>query len=280
MPRQKKRNGGGNQVGGSDKVVRVSGSILTVFSVTYPTVIDTLVLNDSLAPNLATAADMFGLYRFTSLRFANMPGGVSSTAVTTAGVGPAASVIGFTPESVLVAPTTIADVSQMPYTSVQSYSVINTATGTDVWATGSSVPAYVKVARSSLFKTGVKWFRTQGRGTEPDWETQGTFYFAVSGAGTSSDAFAVRMMVYYTVEFCDQLPTSITLDRMRQQVEKSEGVDKFVPVSGAPGLFRKADDEDMPSSAPTLPALRPVELPREARLTHGKPPAARALGPP
>ncbi len=185
-----------------EPVVRVVGRAPILASITNGNQIDSLVLNDSLSANLTALSDLYGLYRFTRLKVVLPPNLINGTQT------PTIYGVAFTPEPLLTNPTTYAEAVAFPYWIGQG-TINNGSTFAGVAGTHQSFT----VDPSDLRKVGVKWFRTQGKGTEADWETQGTLIFAASDtAGATATKF--RLWAEYEVEFTDQLPAAVTLSRM------------------------------------------------------------------
>lgn len=208
MPNRRKAKKGSASGPGQngERVVVVSGNARISASVTVGNVIDSLSLADNTFTNLAALSDMYGLYRYTALWVELFPSISSTVASGTRLYG-----IGFTPEPLLANPASIAETMQMPFGCFLGVA----ASGNSNF--GESVSKHFRVNRKSLLHTGVKWFRTQGRGTETDWEIQGTFVFAVDmAAATTASTF--YGWVHYTCEFTDVLPTSVTFSRMEAQL--------------------------------------------------------------
>lgn len=194
----------------AERTVTVSGNVLRAFSVAAAALIDTAVLDASIAPNLAVMADMYGLYRFVDLHL-ELPAGLdgSSTHIQRYGLG-------FTPEVLLTNPTTLGNTSQLPYFVYHQ----NGEVGGDTY-TFTTDRQHIRVRRGALLRTGVKWFRTLGKGTEPDWETQGTLVFAVTPAPTTTPA-TCWVLIRYTCEFTDVLPTEVTRERLLTQLSEDQ----------------------------------------------------------
>ncbi len=190
-------------------IVTVSGHALYAFTVTPGNAVDSVALNESIAANLGVMADMYGLYRFTRLQIefpAGVEGGANTAATRRYGLG-------FTPEVLLTTPTTLGQVSQMPYFVYHSSGAASTGTNTLF----SSDRPKINVSRAGLNKTSVKWFRTLGKGTEADWESQGTIVFALDAAAATANV-SYWALIRYTCEFTDVLPTAVTRMRLLRDV--------------------------------------------------------------
>ncbi len=192
-----------------EPVVRMVGRAAFTAGITVGNNTDSLVLNDLISTPLSTMSDIYGLYRFTQVKLTLLPGCQVNSAT-----APAAFGVGFTPEALLTIPTTYAEVVTMPYFCAQSFYI---TTGSNVIGWGSTCETSFNVPRAALMKTGVKWFRTQGKGTETDWESQGTFVFGCQVTPATS-TMQFRGYLDYTCEFTDQLPIAVTREKMRCQV--------------------------------------------------------------
>jgi len=193
--------------------------------------VDTLTLNDTLNTQLSSMADMYGLYRFTHIKLV-LPGGAQFNSA----AAPHLFGVGFTPEVLITPPTTLAEALQLPYWCGHN---INITTGSNVLIIGTTDHQSFSVPKNDLLKTSVKWFRTQGKGTESDWENQGTFVFgAFVAAATTATTF--EGWIEYECEFTDQLPLASTLEfrkRFREMLtlkggEGPEGEEEVAPALG------------------------------------------------
>ena len=189
-----------------EPIVRVVGRAGFLASISVGNQIDSLALNDTINTQLSSLSDMYGLYRFTKIRLV-LPPNLSVGATS----GLLNYGVAFTPEALLTVPTTFVEAVQLPYW--VGHGLVNNGTS----AYGGGRNESFTVPRRDLMKVGVKWFRTQGKGTETDWETQGTFVYAVSAAVVSSAA-TFRGWIEYECEFTDQLPLASTLRRRREEV--------------------------------------------------------------
>lgn len=209
-------------------IVSVSGHALYAFTVTVGNAVDTVALNESIAANLGVMADMYGLYRFTRLHI-EFPAGIAgqSTTAQTTRYG-----LGFTPEVLLTNPTTLGQVSQMPYFVYHSAGYTSQTAG---FGTFSSDRPTIRVSRAGLNKTALKWYRTLGKGTEADWESQGTICFALEPAAAGGNV-SYWALIRYTCEFTDVLPTAVTRMRLLRDVtsEAAEAAKRRIMLALAP----------------------------------------------
>lgn len=214
---------------GPERIVTVSGSCDIVFTISVGAVVTSAVLNDSISGNILSLSDAYGLYRFTELEVM-LPPNINVGATTG---WPSIYGVGFTPEALLASPASFSQMIQMPFFAFQG--LARQAAGALVFG-GQSTSSF-RVPRSALFHVGAKWFRTQGAGTEPDWETQGTFIAATDVAAVTGPT-SFRCLLRYTCEFTDMLPTTVTRARMREQLAH-EVADSLVSGSPATPGFSK-----------------------------------------
>ncbi len=216
---------------GKEPVVRMVGRVQVGFGIAAGANVDTLALNDQLSTQLSSMSDMYGLYRFTRIRFV-LPANCQFNSASAPGIYG----VGFTPEVLINAPTTLAEAIQMPYWCGHGCNIL---TGSNVLLVFSTSHQSFTVGRRDLRKTGVTWFRTQGRGTESDWETQGTFVCG-SANSPSTSTMLIKGWIEYECEFTDQLPLASTLNHLRTQIveELASEMEKPSAVSQR-GSFRK-----------------------------------------
>ncbi len=226
----------GKSKSSKEPVIRVVGRSLLSFTISAAAATDDVSLNDQINTQLASLSDMYGLYRFSKLKLVLPPNWL--------GTAPANQTftiygIGFTPEPLLTLPSTIAETIQMPFWVGQT----NTPSGAPY--PYSTTHQKFSVPRKDLMKTGVKWFRTQGKGTESDWENQGTFVASISAVAVTNTV-TITAWVEYECEFTDQLPLSVTRTRISARAQ-DPGVKKQAPgaaeksppsksTCGAPGV--------------------------------------------
>ncbi len=194
---------------GREPVVRVVGRALFGAGIAVGNNVDSLALNDQLTTQLSSLSDMYGLYRFVRIRVV-LPANAQFNSAT----APVIYGVGFTPEALLTNPTTLLEAMQLPYWCAHG---VNLTTGSNVVTIFTSNHQTFTVPRKDLMKVGVKWFRTQGKGTETDWETQGTFIFACNTTPATS-TLTYKGWIEYECEFTDQLPLASTLSNLRTQV--------------------------------------------------------------
>lgn len=194
-----------------EPIVRMRGRVHIGASVAAATNVSTSSLNDTFSTQLASMSDMYGLYRFVWLRVTLYPGCTMDSSTP-----PKSFAVSFTPEVLIVDPTTFQEAATLPFFARQTCFITS---GAASLLSFSTTPQHFIVPRKALSLTGVKWFRTQGRGTEVDWEHQGTFVFSTQTTPATS-ACVFHVTVEYECEFTDQLPLASTLDRLKKQVEQ------------------------------------------------------------
>lgn len=191
-----------------EPIVRVVGRFAFTGQIAVGQFVDSLVLNDTVTAQLLSLSDMYGLYRFVHLKVV-LPAGVQTNSATAPGLYG----VGFTPEVLLSIPTAFIDVLQVPFWCGHQ---LHITTGSNVLINGTTDHQSFTVPRKDLLKVGPKWFRTQGRGSESDWESQGTFLFGTIVAPATT-ALTMRGWCEYEVEFTDQLPLAATREKLLKQ---------------------------------------------------------------
>ncbi len=236
--------------------MRVRGRLRMTAGIAVGANIDSLALNDTISSQLSSLSDMYGLYRFSHLKLLLMPGYQCNSASAPQSYG-----VGFTPEVLLTNPTTLVEACQMPFWAGQALYI---TTGSNVLMWGSSTPSGFTVTREELLsRVPLKWFRTQGKGTESDWETQGTFVFACTVAPATTQA-QFSMFLDYECEFTDQLPLAVTRERLTLQAEKDIRQRlALMVVQGEPADNKDLTraDKDARDPAPTREARNQRESP-------------------
>ncbi len=129
----------------------------------------------------------------------------------------------------------------MPYFAAQTFWI---TTGSNVLGWGSTQETVFVVPRRDLMKTGVNWFRTQGKGTETDWESQGTFVFGCQTTPATS-TLNFRGYVEYTCEFTDQLPIAVTREKLMREARSAA---KHEVVESLREMTSEAEKKSAPSA--------------------------------
>ncbi len=233
-----------------EPIIRIVGRSSYSANIGVGANIDSLQLNDSINTQLSSLSDMYGLYRFTHIRLVQ-PAGIQTNSASAPGLYG----VGFTPEVLLALPTTLAEAVQLPFWCGHQLFI---STGSNVLMWGSSDHQSFTVPRKDLMKVGVKWFRTQGRGTESDWESQGTFIFAVTTAPATT-AHVFRGWIEYVCEFTDQLPLTATRERLLKDARR-EAAHELMSK-----LAITADSKEAQPGSRESPAKDPPLAPHAAR---------------
>jgi len=136
---------------------------------------------------LSTVADLYRLYRFVSMdaHFGRNSGNDHWVAFSSGQI---------------TAPTTIAEVSEMPHVA---------------WISSTlTMPGCLRLRRKQL--CGISpWYETQSSAGDPLLDTQGTFTLSTSSATTGlATATQIGVLYRFTVEFRDRLPAATTVQRL------------------------------------------------------------------
>lgn len=199
------------------------------YAAPYTTIIDgTAQLVLALAPvnfgtRAAAVADLYRLFRFTSLRAHFL----HASTVTEYGI------VAFSP-GILVAsqPTTFAEVSQMEKLAIVM--------------PGQTTVSTLALGRKELSGI-VPWYETVGAATEPLLDTQGQIVIASHFNGVcTADTLTVRWE--FTIEFAGRLPAAASLQRLRESLER-EALPKRVRELGLDDDPEDADSESTQSMA-------------------------------
>lgn len=198
--RGKGRRGGGGLGAKTDIITRQRGKVLWSPTTSSNTVVTRLSM--AINARLLELADLFGLYRFTKLRFSLQPEHTATFGASQPATSPFA--LGFTPDydGVTGLPATIEEVMEYPFSAYMP-SMMRHAVVLDV-------PRSELVSRSQL-----KWFECSPAQTELEFEAQGEiFIFSLETTTT------LAIVVEYEVELTNPLPPAVTLERLSLRIAR------------------------------------------------------------
>ncbi len=180
--------------GGLDRITRQSGKIK--LAMTTASNVVQFPLSIQMDPRLVILGTLYELYRFKWLKFTVHP---TDNATSNEGA------FGFLPDrpTATSSPTSITDVLQLAYSKYIAAREID--------------PIWLAINAAGLLgRAALKWWDTDTTSTETT--VQGRIFYY-----TSQAAVVTNVVMEYEVEFCNPIPTSVTLIRLRRAMKSISG---------------------------------------------------------
>lgn len=195
MPRKSTRRSP-KQKGGMQKsnITVIRGTSILPFVVATTTTSVQMNLDPTAFFRLNNLQDGFEFYRFTRIEVVVPPWSYTGTAA-----GQTQAVLGYYPEETASTTTTLTPSKlstlerNIPLSGYQNGSVLTSNIG-------HTTNQHLRVGRSTLLRTPVKWYRTVGVSGEDTFDIQGSLLLAVSTAPSGS-ALTLVTYVRYVIEF-------------------------------------------------------------------------------